>query len=362
MSFRKLAVSSRIVFTRGCLSTSKRLPMVNHTFMSSLVQKQKGEEDAYFRREDEARKSALRAKFEKILGSDDKDLDKLEMLEILSVVKFLTFFEILAHADEKVEPTLISKYGLNDWKIALPIGLLVGIPIISNEVLIINEESLLLACFMLFCGTLYNATASTVSNYCDEVRTKETKLFQAADEFLLRDLTEAVKANQKCLGMETAVTDIYTLTDNLSVAQADLLNSMEQHKLRDAIAKKLGSLVAIEESASAAIRARMVAKVRADVVSTFTNDKKSKENALAQAISVLTAGSSGTLGKDVVGEVFKSALVDYRTAYSKLPAGGDEILVQLEKDVAAVASLPIFDTLDAGNVYVTHPLPGLSKA
>lgn len=230
------------------------------------------------------------------------------------------------------------------------------------KVVIINEETQLLSCFILFCATAYNSGAPVIHQYCEDIREKDFKLFQAADDYLLRDLTEAVKANEKCLGMEETVKDIYGLTDNLSVAQADLLNSMEQHKLRDVVAKKLSSLVAIEEAASSAIRDRMLTQVRADVVKTFTADKAAKNSALAQAISVLSAGASAKLGKDVVGESFKNALSSYRTAYSKLPPGGDEILVKLEEDIAAVVKLPAFDSLDAGNVYVTHPLPGFAKA
>ena len=36
---------------------------------------------------------------------------------------------------QKEEPkTLLAKLGLNDWKFALPIGLFVGLPAVSNEV------------------------------------------------------------------------------------------------------------------------------------------------------------------------------------------------------------------------------------
>ena len=37
-------------------------------------------------------------------------------------------------ADEGV----VSKLGLNDWKFALPIAMLVGIPAISNEVIVVS--------------------------------------------------------------------------------------------------------------------------------------------------------------------------------------------------------------------------------
>lgn len=37
----------------------------------------------------------------------------------------------------KEEPSFISKFGLDDWKFALPVGLFLGIPALANEVLLL---------------------------------------------------------------------------------------------------------------------------------------------------------------------------------------------------------------------------------
>jgi hypothetical protein len=41
---------------------------------------------------------------------------------------------LLFPVDEKPKTGLLSKYGLDDWKFALPVGLLLGIPALANEV------------------------------------------------------------------------------------------------------------------------------------------------------------------------------------------------------------------------------------
>lgn len=315
--------------------------------MSSLVEKQKGEEAAYFRREEEAKIAALRASFEKIITEAEDSALKQEVLQVLGKQETTSF---------------VSRLGaLGDWKIGIPISLFLIIPAISNEVIVINEETQLLACFMLFCGTLYNQAGPMWHKYCEDQREAEFKIFQKADERLLSSLEESVKLNEKVIHLEETVTEFHAVSDSLAVVQADLLNDLEQHKFRDLVAKRLSTLVAIEDAASNAIRQRMLTKVRADVTATFSNDKKAKESALAQAIAVLTSGGAAKYGKDIVGDAFKTSLKDYRDAYSKLPAGGDEILVQLEKDIAEAVKLPSFGSADAGNVYLTHPLPGLSK-
>ena len=51
--------------------------------LSTIVKKAQGEEAAYFRKEDEKIKAALRAKFESLLEKSDSDEDKKEVIELL---------------------------------------------------------------------------------------------------------------------------------------------------------------------------------------------------------------------------------------------------------------------------------------
>lgn len=343
----KLVTSNARIFGRQFLS--KRMINTPRYFSTtSLAQKGKGEEEKFFRQEEESAKARLKAQFEKMLESN-KESDKEELLHILG-------------KDDK-PVGFLARNGLNNPGIIGGVAIILGMPFITNEIIILNEEVMLLGVFMISISLLHNIISPIYGNLIDENTKKTKELYEKADEKLKFELTESVKANEKCIGMESTITDVFALTDNLAVAQADLLNNIEQHKFRDVIAKKLDSLVAIDEAASAAIRKRMLTKVRGEVMSTFETDKKIKESALMQAISVLQAGTSSKLGKDVVGEVFQKSIAAYREEYSKLPPGKDEILNQVEKDVAALLHIPKFETLaDAGNVYVSHPLPGLMKA
>ena len=171
------------------------------------------------------------------------------------------------------------------------------------------------------------------------------------DENLLVDLHAAVKANEQVLEVQSHVESIFQLKDQMAIVQADALNNELKHKLREAVVRKLDSLVALEENATSAIRARAIAQVKANVVKSFTDDKAAKEAALAQAIAVIAGGEKATMGKDVVGNAFVSALGAYRESYKKIPAGSDEILVKLEKDIAAVCTPPELDS-KGGNVKV----------
>jgi hypothetical protein len=250
---------------------------------------------------------------------------------------------------------MISKLGLDDWKFALPVGLFIGIPTFANEVLVLSAESQLVACFILFCSTMYTQTGGMIAKSLDEYRDNVYTQMKKVDDAMLVDIQSSIAANQKVLGMESDIASVHNLMDDLAQAQAQALNMAEEHKYRDAVVKKLDGLVALEEAAVASMRARMLNKVKSDVIKTFNEDAKAKDKALEAAMAVLAKGPTSKLGKDVVGEVYLSSLQSYKAAYSKQPAGSDEILVQLEKDIAAATAAPVVD-FKGGNVYETHPL------
>ena len=219
----------------------------------------------------------------------------------------------------------------------------------------LDAETQLVACFILFCSTMYTQVGGMVARGLDDYAKEIFDELKTVDNSVLDQLNASIAADKSALSLEEDFQQYCALTDTLAVAQADLLNQREVHHYREAVVKKLESLHALEDSAVLAIRTRMLSKVKSDVVKTFTTDKKAQELALTRAIEVLAGGAKGTLGKDVVGEVFAQALVNYKAEYAKQPAGADPILKQLEKDMAAVATAPAVEA-KGGNVYATHPL------
>jgi hypothetical protein len=323
------------------LSRAVRRPVMATKYnFTTFAQKEQGEEARFIRAEESSKQAALRAEMERILALADNHEDKKELVELLE--------------ENTEEKGFIEKMGLNDWKFALPIGMLAGIPMISNEVLIIDAEMQLTGCFILFCATLYTQVGGMVASSLDERSTEIFKELSSLDNAVKAQLTGAIKSNTLAMSIEQDLKDRLQLVDDLAVTQAQVLNHMEEHKFRNAIVQKLDSLTALEEATAQALRARTIAAVKSDVTNLFTNDRKAKDNALAQAIAVLSAGAKGKMGKDVVGEAFSDAIKKYKTNYenNKSP---DEILVKMEKEMAAISEAPVVEG-KGGNVYVTHRL------
>lgn len=197
---------------------------------------------------------------------------------------------------------------------------------------------------------MYTQVGGMMAKSLDDYSKGIFEELKQVDNAMLEQIHCAISADEKALTLEEDFKEYHSLTDQLAIAQADVLTHKEVHLYHDAIVKKLDSLSALEESAVQAIRNRMLTKVKSDVIETFTNDKKVKEIALNRAIDILAAGANAKLGKDVVGEVFSQSLANYKQNYAKLAPGSDSILVQLEKDMKAIAQAPLVES-KGGNVY-----------
>jgi hypothetical protein len=245
--------------------------------------------------------------------------------------------------------------GLSDWKFALPFGLILAIPALGHEVIVLNEETQLVACFILFCSTMYTQVGGMAASALDETSAEVKKEMEAVDDNMLVGLKDSIAANEKLLGLESDVKALHALIDDMTAAQAEVLAATDKHTLRGDVVRKLESLVALEDAATAALRTRMMTAIKTDVANQFASDKKTKDAALDQAIKVLSGGEGALMGKDVVGGAFATALANYKTAYGKSDPAKDPILVQLENDIAAATSAPVI-TAVGGNVYDTHPI------
>lgn len=218
-----------------------------------------------------------------------------------------------------------------------------------------NEETYVLIAFMLFFATGVNQLGPIVTKEFDAVTNKIREDLKAVDESLKEKIVVDITLTEELVGMDKVFGEIHELVDDLSTLQAQSLTAAAEHNYREIVAKKLDSLVALENAAVSSIKQRALADVKADVLNTFKTDKKIKEAALNQALAVLSAGSNAKYGKDIVGEAFSTSFKSYREKYSKAAPGSDKIIDQLEKDIALVLDAPVVDG-KGGNVYVTHPV------
>jgi hypothetical protein len=59
----------------------------------------------------------------------------------LNLTKSFSTTDIATKTEPVEDKGVLARFGLNDWKFALPIGLFVGIPTVANEVLVLGPET-----------------------------------------------------------------------------------------------------------------------------------------------------------------------------------------------------------------------------
>lgn len=155
-------------------------------FQSSLQEKEKGDESRYFKAEEAKRLAEIRANVEKIMSSEnDERKDDL--------------IELLATKPEADKSGIISKLGLDDWKFALPVGMFIAIPTLANEVLVLNAETQLVACFIIFASTMYTSLGGPVAKYLDSVADERYANLRKFDDAVLKEVLDGISENQKVI-------------------------------------------------------------------------------------------------------------------------------------------------------------------
>jgi len=335
-----LSSLKRVVLQPKYAQLSRTLLRAQSTAGTSFSERERGEENKYFRKQEELKKAELKARLEKLLEEDDSSAQKISVIEQLT--------------KKPEEKSILSKYHLDKWSMQLPLALWVIVPLITNEIMQLTLETHLLTIFLFVASSTYISTADSVAKTLSERKRELAEKMRKVDDSVMSDVYGAQEMAKSLLTIDSDVAKIHALVDDLSIAQADVLTLTKEAEFREEIIKKLVSLTAVEESISAQVHTRMVSSVKADVISTFKTDKKVKEQALAQALSVLAGGASTKLGADVVGNVYKNSLKAYRDSYAK-NADKDELYLQLQKDLAAITAAPAIPS-QPSNVHETHPV------
>lgn len=229
----------------------------------------------------------------------------------------------------------LAKVGLDDWKRQLPLGIFLAIPIIQHEVLILSEETQLVGCFCLFCGTAYQLGADSVAAMLDEKTKSVIAQHNAVEEQAIIQVKETVAAHEKRIETLQLLKTMPQVQTEASEA-LEVIKAMEfKHQTRDKFVKMLDNLVAKEEQVQAAISASMIAEA-AETVATRFEDAEIKAQALNEAISILQSGGQSKLVPAMYVDYFKTrgtAAKDMAGTEVTVPA---QAIAEIEDEIAAI--------------------------
>ena len=168
----------------------------------------------------------------------------------------------------------------------MPLGIMLSVPIIHNEVLMLSEETQLLGTFCLFCGIMYKSTNQMVADMLDARRDGIIKEHKVAEDAALSKKQALKDALEKDLLM---LADIHSIADTSRKAMAELAAAKAMKMKHDTRQKYFNQLEAKsmkQDKIAALIRGRLIDDAVEQVTLEF-NDKKCKAKSFEEAVAVI---------------------------------------------------------------------------
>merc|ERR1711907_261882 len=91
--------------------------------------------------------------------------------------------------------SVLKDLGLDKWQYQLPLGIWLAVPVISNEVLMLSEETQLVGVFAMFCGASYVLGNQAVADMLDAKGKAIIAQHNALEDEAIASIKEVVDAH-----------------------------------------------------------------------------------------------------------------------------------------------------------------------
>jgi len=237
--------------------------------------------------------------------------------------------------------------------IQAPIGFILAIPLLQNQVLILSEELQLLGCFMVFVGSVYSQAGDAIGAALDAKGEAVMAEHNEQEQVQIRAAKAVIEAHKQKLSLVDEMKAIHSTQAELLSMLADAKSMELQHVLKADIVKKLDFVAQKEENFRAAQQVQIAESAAEAVTQQFVSDKDLQSKALDHALATIADPSKA--GDDVVGSMFTSYFADYAKKVSgsttevEIPASvieeaKAEILAMRARDGNTSTDMPAFPT------------------
>jgi len=214
--------------------------------------------------------------------------------------------------DKEEDKGLIASLGLDDWKKAVPLGIIVGIPLISQEVYVITEETQLAACFMLFTGVAYGSAGNAIGDALDEKGQGIIAEHHAIENLTVNAAKSLIETHKNRVSVASDAKDIYaeqlSILEDISTSRTNQL----KHQMRAQIVRQLDTLEARESASFDRVQKALVAAATDSVKANFASNAAAKSAALDGAIAALANPDAG-IDQETIPNMYK----DYFRGYGE---------------------------------------------
>jgi len=191
----------------------------------------------------------------------------------------------------------------SDPLIAGPIGLACAIPALQNGFYVLNEESQLACCFLLFCTSVYKFGGSAISNFFDEKAAAILAEHNAIEDANLKLAKETLEAHKNQLSILEDVSSIQEAHQGVLETSRKVAELKLRHEMRDLFVKNLEGISELESLYDSKLQDNMVASAYNNVLADVEKGGKSlKDAAFTNALNALNGQASEN---DVISDLYK---------------------------------------------------------
>mmetsp|Transcript_5786 Transcript_5786/g.14110 ORF Transcript_5786/g.14110 Transcript_5786/m.14110 type:complete len:303 (+) Transcript_5786:154-1062(+) len=215
---------------------------------------------------------------------------------------------------------------------AIPLGVAFGVPVLTFQWFIPNEETLLASTFLGFCVIAYTQGGELMASAFKEESKAMLKAQNDAEDAVIEKMEETVEYMKLTENIVEDYKGVLDLTEQ-SYEKLNKAGTIKpQHDLKHQMEKMLAMVSAEETNAYEKAKVAMMSEATDVVTASFMEDKDLKKAALDDALAKL-------VGKGGGADPVQAAFVSYFQGKAKSAKASDDGLEQKEARAAMLAKM-----------------------
>mgnify|MGYP000105839977 CR=1 FL=1 len=220
---------------------------------------------------------------------------------------------------------------------AIPTGIILGIPIIQNEVLILNEETQLVACFAAFVITAYTKGGDAIAASLNEKAQAIQKEHNLIEDAQIEAVQSVIDGHKKRLTLASDLEAINATSESIAVLANKAYGEKLRHVKTDDVERQLNAIYTKEQQSLDRLTGDLSSAATSAVRASFANDQKAQQVALDNAIAQLQGKE---VKSDPIQKAFSTFFKNYSADKTKAMKGEttltDEDIAQVTEEITAL--------------------------
>lgn len=188
----------------------------------------------------------------------------------------------------KTPESFAEKWHLYDWKVSAPLAMAVAIPVFSNGIYVVNEETQLAACFILFCTSVYKYGGDAIGSFFDARGDAILEEHNAVEDSMIKNCKEILSQYHLQLHLMDDISALNAMHKDIVALVCKVEIGKLKHDMRRLYIKNMDNTLMLEKAYTLKMQKDMVAHASDQVKSVLQSGSQDvKDDAFDSALRIL---------------------------------------------------------------------------